>query len=384
MKALVIAANAVRRLVRDRSNLFFVFLLPIGIIVIIGSMFGGGFVPSIGMVVEEPGEFADRLAAGLEAHEGITIVRYDEAGDLLVAVERGDVIAGIRIPAGFDAGLSAGSRVEVGFVARPDGDGFRLRSLVGAAVAEQAATLRAARFASGRGAGSVDEMIPVAEGVPVGEIGIVDATVGESDFAGLGRFDLGASSQLVLFMYLTGLTGSAALIEVRRLGLSRRMLATPTPARTVILGEGLGRYGVILVQGAYIVAVTLIVFGVDWGDPLGAAAIVLLFGAACAGAAMLMGTLFENDQQAGGVGVISGLGFAALGGCMVPLEFFPPTMRTVAHFTPHAWALDGFSELVRRGGTVVDILPELGMLMLFAIVLIGVASWRLRRSITSA
>jgi ABC-2 type transport system permease protein len=384
VKALVIAANAVRRLVRDRSNLFFVFLLPIGIIVIIGSVFGGGFVPSIGLAVEEPGTFADRLAADLEAHDGIAIVRYDNARDLLVAVERGDVIAGVRIPAGFDADLSAGSEVEVGFVARPDGDGFRLRSLVGAAVAEQASTLRAARFASGRGAGSVEEMIPVAEGVALGEIGIVDATVGEADFTDLGRFDLGASSQLVLFMYLTGLTGSAALIEARRLGLSRRMLSTPTPARTVILGEGLGRYGVILVQGAYIVAVTVIVFDVDWGDPLGAAAIVILFGAACTGAAMLMGTLFENDQQAGGVGVIAGLGFAALGGCMVPLEFFSPTMQTIAHLTPHAWALDGFSELVRRDGTILDILPELGMLTIFSVVLIGVASRRLRRSITAA
>ena len=29
---------------------------------------------------------------------------------------------------------------------------------------------------------------------------------------------------------------------------------------------------------------------------------------------------------------------AALGGSMMPLEFFSPTMLTVAHFTPHAWA----------------------------------------------
>jgi ABC-2 type transport system permease protein len=384
VKALTIAANAIRRLIRDRSNIFFVFLLPIGIIVIIGSIFGGGFVPSIGLVVEEPGVFADRVAVELEAGAGMTIVRFDDAGVMLVAVERGDVVAGVRIPAGFDADLAAGSNVDVGFVARPDGDGFRLRSLVGAAVSEQAATLRAARFASGRGVGSMEDMIAVAEGVSVGEIGVVGATVGEAEFVDLGRFDLGAASQLVLFMYLTGLTGSAALIEARRLGLSRRMLATPTPASTIILGEGLGRYGVVLVQGIYIVAVTLIVFGVDWGDPVGAAAIVLLFGAACAGAAMLMGTLFENDQQAGGVGVIAGLGFAALGGCMVPIEFFPPTMQTIAHLTPHAWALDGFAELVRRDGTVVDILPELGMLALFAVGLIGIASWRLRRSITAA
>lgn len=98
---------------------------------------------------------------------------------------------------------------------------------------------------------------------------------------------------------------------------------------------------------------------------------------------MLMGTLFKNDQQAGGVGVILGLGFAALGGCMVPIEFFSDTMRRVAHITPHAWALDAFAVLVREDGSVADILPELAVLSGFAIVLITIAGLRLRRSMTA-
>lgn len=57
-------------------------------------------------------------------------------------------------------------------------------------------------------------------------------------------------------------------------------------------------------------------------------------------------------------------------------------MRTVAHITPHAWAMDGYAELVRRDGTVVDILPYLGILLAYAATLLGLASWRLRRSIT--
>jgi ABC-2 type transport system permease protein len=54
----------------------------------------------------------------------------------------------------------------------------------------------------------------------------------------------------------------------------------------------------------------------------------------------------------------------------------------VAHITPHAWAIDGYAELVRRGGTVIDILPELGVLVLYASVLLALATWRLRVAIT--
>jgi ABC-2 type transport system permease protein len=127
---------------------------------------------------------------------------------------------------------------------------------------------------------------------------------------------------------------------------------------------------------------TLFIFGVDWGDPLGAVAVLVAFAAVGAGAAMLMGAVFANAEQAGGVGVMAGLGLAALGGCMLPLELFSPTLRRVAHITPHAWAVDAFSDLVQRGGTLIDILPELGVLTLYAAVLLTLASWRLRVVIT--
>jgi len=63
-----------------------------------------------------------------------------------------------------------------------------------------------------------------------------------------------------------------------------------------------------------------------------------------------------------------GLGLAALGGCMIPLivfEFFAPTLWQVAHVTPHAWGLEAFDVLVIDEGTVADILPFLGILLLF-------------------
>jgi ABC-2 type transport system permease protein len=97
---------------------------------------------------------------------------------------------------------------------------------------------------------------------------------------------------------------------------------------------------------------------------------------------MLMGATFRNDQQASGIGVMVALGLAALGGAMFPLDLFSPTMQRVAHITPHAWALDGYAELVRRGGNVVDIIPELGVLAAYAAGLLLLATWRLRVAIT--
>ncbi|HET9973865.1 MAG TPA: hypothetical protein VFQ68_36920, partial [Streptosporangiaceae bacterium] len=46
---------------------------------------------------------------------------------------------------------------------------------------------------------------------------------------------------------------------------------------------------------------------------------------------IFVGTLFRNEQQAIGISLLLGLGLGALGGCMVPLEVFSPTVRRIAH-----------------------------------------------------
>lgn len=384
MKALAIARANLLRMLRDRSSIFFVFIFPLALVFLFGILFGGDFQPKLGVVAAE-GDLTGRLVARLAAERRIGLVEIGDQAELLSAVERGRLQAGIVIPAGYDQALRAGDPVVIGFIARPDGVGPTLRATVDEAIADATAEIQAARFASEHAPIPFDEALGQANSLRPGLPGIEVAarTTGESLFPeNLGRFDIGASSQLILFMFITALSGSAVLIQTRQLGVSRRMLSTPTSVGTVVIGEALGRFGVVLVQGVYIVIATLLAFGVSWGDPLGAIAVLVMFAAVGAGAAMLMGALFANDQQAGGFGVMFSLGLAALGGAMLPIELFSPTMQTVAHFTPHAWALDAFAELVRRDGTIVDILPELGVLAGFAVVLLALASWRLRAVIT--
>jgi ABC-2 type transport system permease protein len=162
-----------------------------------------------------------------------------------------------------------------------------------------------------------------------------------------------------LFLFLIAMTGSVVLIESRRLGVSRRMLASPTSSTTVIAGETLGRLLISCVQALVIILGSALLFGINWGAPVGVAAVVVLFALVASGAGIFVGTLFRNEQQAIGVSLLLGLGLGALG-CMVPLEVFSPTMRRVAHITPQAWGNDAFVRLVGHGASIGGILPQLG------------------------
>jgi ABC-2 type transport system permease protein len=129
------------------------------------------------------------------------------------------------------------------------------------------------------------------------------------------------------------------------------------------------------------VALTAIVFGVSWGDPIAAAAIVLSFGLVGAGVAMLIGAISTNADQASSVGVFAGLALGALGGCMVPLALMPEAMQTLARVIPHSWAITGFQTLINEGGGIETVAVNVVVLFVAGVVILGIASWRFRKAI---
>jgi len=383
MKALWIGLTNLRRMFRVRTNIFFVFVFPMVLILVLGATFGGASSPRLGVVTTGSGPLGATLLRQLEQTPHLRVVTVSDPSALLTQVERGNLEAGVVIPPGYDDAVRAGHNATLRYLARPDQSSQQLGETVRGAVARQAALLGAARFAVAQhaapsfGAG-LSAATRISPAVPA--VSVTQTTAGTTLFSRtLGQFDDGAWTELLLFLFLTAMTGSVALIETRRLGLSRRMLATPTSPATVITGETLGRVLISCVQALVIILGSALLFGVNWGQPAGVAAVVIVFALVAAGAGVFVGTLFRNEQQAIGISLLLGLGLGALGGCMVPLEVFSPTMRRIAHITPQAWGNDAFAKLVGHGASIAGILPQLGVLAAYAVVLLALASWRLRR-----
>ena len=58
-------------------------------------------------------------------------------------------------------------------------------------------------------------------------------------------------------------------------------------------------------------------------------------------------------------------------------------MRKIAHITPHAWANDAFGTLLGNGGNLSSVWLDVAVLGAYAIVLLTLATWRLRRVLTT-
>jgi ABC-2 type transport system permease protein len=383
MTVLVIAANNLRRLVRERANLFFVFALPLLLILVLG-LTAGSDEPRIGIHVEDQASTgAQELIDRLEGVEGIQVVRFERRDAANDELEREDITALVVIPAGYDEALAAGDRAELEYRVIPTSGGFEVQSLVQAVVADHSATLRAGRVVSeqtGQPTSEAAAQVAATQEALAGvEVATVDAD-GE-EYVDADAVGFVAAQELVLFIFVIGIIAASALIQSRQLGVTQRMLATPATAFHVVAGEALGRYAVAVIQGAFIVGSTALLFGLGWGSWAATAAIVASFSLVATAAALFVGALVRNESQSSAVGVSLGLALAALGGCMVPFEVFPDWLQTAAHVTPHAWAIDAFTEVIQRGGGLGQIGLELTVLVLYGGTLLAAASYTLRRAI---
>jgi ABC-type Na+ efflux pump permease subunit len=203
VKALVMAGSALRRLARDRLALFFIVLLPVVIILIIGVTFGDAASQRlpVGVVDQGAGRLGNELRAGLEASPALDARAYADVDGLRKAVRRGVVSAGVVLPAGYDRALRAGDQAQVTFVVdqtRPAP--FPVRSAVAAVVARQAAQVKAARFAAEQEAVPFDAALDRARAVAAGQAAVrVEATTigGRADALPTG-FNYTAPANLVL------------------------------------------------------------------------------------------------------------------------------------------------------------------------------------------
>lgn len=385
----VVRANQLR-LLRDPVSLAFILAAPFLLILIIGvAVPGDDATRPVGLVAPTDAGIASDLADLLAAEPTLALTRYPDEAALSAAIRRGRMIAGIIIPADLAARVQVEDTVGIRFLSDPvSGPPMSVRTTVQQAVARAGTTSRSVRFVAERSglplAAARRAVASVGDGGGLGAVEVASEDVASEDVASetdgdgapavLGGFAYTAPRYLVLFVFINAVIASYGLPADRAAGLSRRAFVAPTGATPVLIGEWLYRLLVALAQAAVILLVGAVFFGVAWGDLLAVTAITALFALVATGASVLLGSLARTPEQVIAVGPPLGIGLGMLGGCMWPLEIVGPTMRTIGHATPHAWAVDAFAAVIGAGAGIAAIGTELAVLAAFAVGLLALAA----------
>lgn len=425
--ALTLLRKDLRLFVRDRTALFFLLVLPIGLGAVMGTAMGGGMMGGgtksrkIAIAIEDL-DRTPRSQDLVEAVSGVSALRVEVMSDVRRLVADGDRAGGLVIPEGYGAALAAGdappnlvlyrdpaqqiaSQVMV-FQLSPvllqqtaEGLGSRMmgrvtdlmdlpeasrgaitRELVGSYLrvedimdgAEGAASAQAETPVDDPDAGeSEEEGTDIMEALP-GLMGLQIEDLSPPRADGLPR-SAGAShafSAMAVMMLLFNLVAFAgSLLEERAEGTLDRLRLTPQAGRAVLLGKLMVTMLLASVQLALLFAFGALVFKVpvlEHLPALAAASLIWAFAASALG--LLFATACRTRKQMEGLSTLVILVMSAVGGAWFPREILPEWFQTAGLVTPVAWAMDAFHGILWYGKGVLST-PDLGGVMVPLLVL---------------
>jgi len=367
-----IARSEIRHQLRQRETLLWVFVMPIIFFYFIGTVTGG---------MGGAGTSQDTVAVAAPSDAGFLvgeIVRRLEAEDFTV----------VR-PATADE-LSGYSRR---LIVPTPADG---RSFTEAVLAGDAQTLRVESHTQGNAASFEQLRIRRAVYTLLADLAVASETTGQTptassvtaaasmpetvtlEVSSAGRrleapngFEQTIPGTMVMFTMLILLTGGAIqLVLERERGLLRRLASAPISRAELVAGKWVGKLLLGLVQIAFAMAAGTVLFDMHWGAALPMVLVVLVSWAAFnASLGLLLGNLARSAAQMSGIGVLTTMVLAALGGCWWPIEVTPDWAQRLAMALPTGWAMDAMHRLVSFGDAAGAALPHTAALAVSALVL---------------
>jgi ABC-2 type transport system permease protein len=374
MNSWLIAVNLARRTIGTVKGLLLFIALPA---VVISFMIG--LVTSIGdgraavaYADLDDSEASRSVIRALEQTGRYKLKRYETDLQAAEMVAEREASSGFVIPAGFEAGWLAGRAPELTLIRLMlDEASVMLEMDLGGIVRTMNEAVAIAEHA---GSGSVRETaMAVLDQHAKGLVGGMKMDTGRS-----GSFDFLAIGFSLMFLMMLINQSVAVVVEDRRNQTMARVYAAPVRSFDIAAGNFIGSVFIGTLQVLAIAALIRLVFGYDFGVPAWMQIVVMeCFILASLGIASAVAGFIRNTRQLNIINSLIMTPTCMLGGCFWPIEIMPSFMRKLANFVPQRWAIEAM-ELGASGETLAGIALPLGILLLFAAVLLGFGTAVLR------
>ena len=410
MKIWAIAWKDMRIRMRDRRGMIMLIGMPLILTLILGSALSGVFnedansLPQMKVAVTNGDsgdigkQFVEQVLQGDGMRDRITLVKLDSSQAVRDEVANGRADAGVAIPAGFSEAIRQGQATAIHVFEDPDkavraqivrtmATTFTERISVVSTASKQVITDLSKSMAvpvnGTPGAasnlqaeiGKAAQVVSEIQGTATDpQVSVKQQPVGEKQISAQQYY---AVAMAVMFLLFNATIGAKSILEERANETLSRMITTPTSRAEILLGKFVGTTLFTMLQFVVLLVATRLLFGIDWGgDTLQILVLGAMYTIAVSGLAMIIASVLKSAQAADVVSAVGVQILSVLGGSMLPLSAFPARLRNVAVFTPNAWALSSFLDIM-SGTTWMALLQPFGVLLAIGTVSLALGTWRL-------
>ncbi len=409
-KILTIMWKDVSILFRDKAAVVLVILGPLVLTIGLGLVTGGfndDGAPTISripvtLIDQDGGELAGALVELFTSEELSDLLAPQMGTDETAALQNvrdGDAAAVVIIPPGFSAGFipdaatgalpdpvalrvygDPGAPISAGVV-RGIAEEFTNRAQTGVTSIQIAMTQLATT-----GAASPDELPAIGQAMAdelfSGEgataatgtlIAVRNERAATDSDAGFNPLAFFAPAMALLFLMYTVTLGARTLLSERRDGTLARMLAAPVTNGQVLSGKVAGIFVGGFIQMAVLILLSVTLFQLNWGNPLGVLLLIVAAALAATGWGLLVASAATNAGQVSSLGMALTLIFGILGGSFIPNQQMGALFKMAGRVTPNSWAMDGFLALASGEGLAGVAVPIAALLIMAAMLFIASA-----------
>ncbi len=183
----------------------------------------------------------------------------------------------------------------------------------------------------------------------------------------------------IFAMFFIVISLGSSIVREKLSGSFTRLKTLPTNYLVALVSKQVTYLSVTLLQAAVIFAIGIYLFPsmglprLNLPNDLAGLFIVSFISGWCAVSfAMLIGVFAKTQEQANGVGAVSIVLLATIGGLLVPSFAMPESFQHIIKLSPLHWCLEAYYGLFLEGGKLrdilVNILPLLGITILIQLI----------------
>ncbi len=351
---IVIARTNLKQLFRDKVAIFFTILFPL----IFLFVFGGFFSKSnnvnfkVAVINQSSSDFAKNFESGIKNEKIFKVQPVNNIDEAKTKLNRSEIDSVIILPSNF-------GEVKDG---KPSGEAKILYTETNSSAAQ---ALKPAIEASFK---EINNKISPS-------VTPFTVTTESTATPGLTQFDYTFAGLLGFAIMSLGIFGPINVYpKLKQTGVLRRFQSTPIRIWQYFLGNVLANSvtGVVSVATMFIVALS--VFHLEMrGDFLSLIVFVMLSTAVLFGIGLAVGGWAKNESQAAPLGNIVAFPMIFLSGSFFPRFLMPQWLQNFTQYLPLTPVIDGARMIITEGKTFFDIMPQVGLIALWGVVVYIIA-----------
>jgi ABC-2 type transport system permease protein len=367
-KTVAVARKELRQIRRDRRTLLILLFVPVFFLLIYGYALNFD-IRNVRLGLQDN----DRSAASRELVSAFVNSGYfDLVGEAVnpaaidAMLDRDDARAVLVIPARFGADVASGRPTAVQFIV--NGDNANTATTV---VGYAAGLLNSQ---------SLRYELQARIGSPTGPVLTVESRVWYNP-------ELRSTLFLVpgLIAYIAMLTAvvstALSIVREKEAGTMEQVRMSPIGPVPYVLGKTAPYFVVSLVSSMSIVVAAILLFEMPMrGSWIALVAVVSLFLVGALAFGLLISSIAESQQVAFQVALLTSfLPTLMLSGFIFPISSMPTFLQVITRIVPARYFLVALRGIVLKGVGPADFLPDVIALVVYAVVILGLASVRMKR-----